>query len=178
MNKYRLETYSMNGPWSRRLLLIVLVTLLTLTSFTSALAAKPEFLTIPVDVTFAVGGCDGFTVMQHVEGTVKLSTHFNNDGNVVMEIARVRLRHTFSNSETGYSLITPDVGIDKLTVHQDGSILAVSGLVFRIVVPGEGLVWAFLGTLVFDVNSGELIFEAGQHDDFAELLPVLCSALG
>jgi hypothetical protein len=168
----------MNASWYRRLLLVVLTILLTLSLFPSALAAKPEFIVIPVDETAALGDCAGFTVIEHVEGTVKVSIHLDQDGNFVMQVTRFRLRHTFSNSETGASLFSPDVGIDKVSVSQDGSeSVAVIGIVSRIVVPGEGLVFAHLGKIVFDINTGEVLFEAGPHDDLAGLLSVLCSAL-
>lgn len=168
----------MKVAWYRRLMFAVLTVLLTLTLFTSALAAKPDTFTIEVDDTFEIGECDGFTVIEHVEGTIRVSIHFDNDGNLAMEINRFSLRHTLTNSETGASLFSPDVGIDKFTIHQDGSAtLAVIGLVSRIVVPGEGLVFANLGRIVFDANTGEVLSVAGPHDDFADLLPLLCSAL-
>jgi hypothetical protein len=70
------------------------------------------------------------------------------------------------------------VGIDHITINQDGSAtVAVVGIVARIVVPGEGLVFAHLGRIVFDLNTGEAIFEAGPHDDLLDLFPALCSAL-
>ena len=46
----------MNASWSRRFLLVPLTVLLSLSLFTSALAAEPYFFTIPVDVTFERGG--------------------------------------------------------------------------------------------------------------------------
>jgi hypothetical protein len=168
----------MNALWYRRLLPVMLVMLLTLTLYTPALAAKPEMITIPVDDTLVFGECAGFSVIEHVEGAIKASLHTDQEGNPVMEIVRFRLRHTFSNSETGASLTSQDVGIDKVTINQDGSgTVAVIGIVARIVVPGEGLVFAHLGRIVFDLETGEVLFEAGRHDDFANLLPVLCSAL-
>ena len=168
----------MNASWSRRLLLVCSTILLSLALFTPALAAKPEMFTIPVDDTFVIEGCDGFSVIEHVQGKVKFSTHFDKNGNFVMEIARFSLRHTYTNSETGASLFTPDVGIDKTVINEDGSgTTAVIGIVSRIIVPGEGPVFRHLGRIVFDVNTGDVVFEAGQHDDFAGLLPALCSAL-
>ena len=163
----------------RRLLLVGLVTLLSLATALPVFATEPEFITIPVDETFELGACDGFTVIEHVEGTIKISTHFDQDGNLVMEIARFRLRHTLTNSVTGKSLFSPDVGIDKFTISQDGSeTIAVIGIVRRIVVPGEGITFAAIGNIVFNLTTGEVELVAGPHDDFAELLPALCSALG
>jgi len=169
----------MNASWSRRFLLVPLTVLLSLSLFTTALAAKPDFITIPVDVTFERGECAGFTVIEHVEGLLKFSIHFDQDGNFAMQIVRfIRGRHTFMNSETGATLFSPDVGIDKTTISQDGSeTLAVMGFETRIVVPGEGLVYARVGKIVLNLNTGEVVFEAGQYDDFADLLPALCSVL-
>lgn len=168
----------MNGSWYRRLLLVTLTVLISLTLVTSVLAAKPDMFTFPVDDTFVLGDCDGFSVIEHVEGTVKVSTHFDQDGNFVMEIVRFSLHHTYTNSVTGASLSSPDVGIDKIVSNDDGSAsVSVIGIVGRIVVPGEGLVFAHLGKIMFDADTGEVLFVAGPHDDFGDLLSVLCSAL-
>ena len=167
----------MHASKYRRLLLVILIALLTLIPFTTAYAVKPDIITIPVDDTFE-SECDGFTLIERVEGTIKISTHFDHDGNFKMEIVRFSLRHTFTNSETGASLFSPDVGIDKITVNQDGSVtIAVIGIVSRIIVPGEGLVFAHLGRIVFDAFTGEAIFQAGPHDDLDDVLPLICSAL-
>ena len=163
----------------RRWLLVGFVTLLSLATAVPAFATAPEFLTIPVDETFSLGECDGFTVIDHVEGTVKVSTHFDQDGNLVMEIARFSLRHTLTNSVTGKSLFSPDVGIDMFTISEDGSeTVAVIGIVRRFVVPGEGIAFAIIGNIVFNLTTGEVQFVAGPHDAFADLGPILCSALG
>ena len=169
----------MNGSWYRRLLFVPLTVLISLILVTSVFAAQPDMVTFQVDDTFFAGSCDGFDVIEHVEGTVKVSTHFDQDGTFAMEIVRFSLRHTYTNSVTGASLSSPDVGIDKLTVNDDGSgTVAVIGIVGRITVPGEGLVFAHLGRIVFDFNTGEVVLVAGPHEDFNELLPILCSALG
>ena len=169
----------MNVSWYRRLLIVILITLLTLTPFTSAFASPPEFFTIPVDVTFVRGECDGFTVIERVTGLLKFSNHFDQDGNLAMQTnVFIRGRHTFMNSETGATLFSPDVAIDKTTISQDGSEIAASmAFQTRIVVPGEGLVYARIGRIVVNLDTGDVLFEAGQFDDSANLLPALCSAL-
>jgi hypothetical protein len=168
----------MNASGYRRFLLLVFVILLNLALITPAAASKPDMFTAIVDDTFEAADCGGFTLIESVQGRVKFSGHFDRDGNFVMEIARFSLKHTFTNSVTGASLFSPDVGIDKTVVNPDGSgTVAVVGVVSRIVVPGEGVVFRHLGRLVFDLETDEVVFEAGQHDDFAELVPLLCSAL-
>jgi len=161
-----------------RLLRLVLLTLMLLAAASPAFATKPEFTTISIDEMTEFGECDGFAVIEHLEGTIKVSLHFDQAGTPVMEINRIRLRHTFTNSETGASLFTPDVGVDKVEFSQgEPATVAVIGLVGRFVVPGEGLVFAHMGIIVFDLNTGEVLHVGGPHDDFEDLLPVLCSAL-
>ena len=168
----------MNGSGYRRLFVGSVTVLLSLVLVTSVLAAKPDSFTIPVDDMLVLGDCGGFELIEHIEGTVKVSIHFDQDGNFAMELARFGLHHTYTNSVTGESLRSPDAGIDKITVNEDGSgTVAVIGIVGRIVVPGEGLVFAHLGRIVFDLDTGEVLFEAGRHDDFGELFPLLCTAL-
>ena len=168
----------MNSSGYRRFLTVVLSVLLSLILVTSAFAAKPDLFVIPVDDTFVAGSCEEFDVIEHVEGRIKVSTHIDNDGNFSMEIARFSLRHTYTNSVTGASLRSQDVGIDKIVFEEDGSAtVAVIGIIAHIVVPGEGPVFSHLGRIVFDFFTGEVLFVAGPHDDFADLLPALCSAL-
>jgi hypothetical protein len=169
----------MNASWSRRFLLACITILLSLALFTPALAAKPEVFFIPVDVTFDRGACDGFTVIGHVTGLLKFSTYLDREGNFSMgTVLFIGGLQTFTNSETGATLSSPDIGIDKTTISDDGStIVASMAFATRLVVPGEGLVFAHIGKIVYNENTGEVLFEAGQHDDFANLLPALCSAL-
>ena len=165
----------MNGSGYRRLSVIFLSLLLSLMLVTSVLAAKPDVFTIPLDVTETIA-CDGFTVEEHVEGTIRISTHFEANGDFAMEIAHFKLQHTFTNLETGASLSSPDVGINRVTISQDDSFrLAEIGIVYRLVVPGEGLIFALIGQTIFNLDTGEVVFEAGQHDE--DLLGPLCAAL-
>jgi hypothetical protein len=169
----------MNGSGYRRLFVSSFTVLLSLILVTSVFAAKPDSFTIPVDDLVTVGDCGGFELMEHIEGTIRVSEHVDRDGNFVMSLSRFSLHHTYINSVTGDTLRTPDVGLDKVTVNEDGSgTVAVIGIVGRIVIPGEGLVFAHLGRIVFDLETDAVVFEAGRHDDFGELFALLCEALG
>ncbi len=122
---------------------------------------------------------NGFTLMEHLGGEIDVSRHRDQDGIVQMRITRVHVLHTYSNSETGASLSSPDVGIDKLDFNLDRShTVAVVGLLTRLVVPGMGLIFIAVGRLVYDSSTDSWVFEAGRHDNFEDALPALCSALG
>ena len=165
--------------WFRRSIVVFLTTLLSITPFTTAFATTPEFITVPVDETYEVVQCDGFTVIEHLGGEIKVSFHSDQDGLVQMRITRVAVLDTFSNSETGASLSSPLVGIDKLDFNRDRShTVAVVGMRTHLVVPGVGLIFIDAGRFVYDSSTDSWVFEAGRHDNFDDALPALCSALG
>ena len=167
----------MNRDRYRRFLLVGLVSLLSLATALPVVAATPEFTTVAVNETFDLVTCDGFTVIEHIEGTIKISTHVDQDGNLVMELNRVSLRHDYTNSVTGAMLSSPDVGIDAVRIRQGSETLAVVGLIRRIVVPGQGITLAAMGHLVVDLTTGEVIMVAGPHADLAAFFSALCSGL-
>jgi hypothetical protein len=149
-----------------------------------AFAAKPDSVVVDVDETEEtfVGACD-FPVQHNIKGFIRFTTYLNQDSSFKMQINSYHLTSTFINLETGASVSTPNVGPDKITVTEDGSvILAATGLIARIVVPGKGLIVAQVGKLVFRFTVDqegnwifqEVLFEAGQH---ADLFPALCSVL-
>jgi hypothetical protein len=163
-----------------RLPLLALLALLALPG--AAAAGKPTFETIPIDESgpdeFLTEAC-GFPVEFGVAGTVKVSVR-EGRGGTVYEITRVRLTRSFTNAETGETVTTRDVGVDKVTIAADGSAtVAVIGLIARIVVPGEGLVGAETGRLVlFFEGPGDeepdVLFKAGHDDDVDA---AICAAL-
>ena len=160
----------------------LLLVLGLLASARPAVAAPPTFDVIVLDrfgpAPFLTPEC-GFPVLSGVEGVIKVSTREGKDG-VVYEIARIRLTRTFVNAETGETITTQDVGVDRVIIQPDGSAtVLVAGLIFRFVQPGEGLVGAETGRLVLvfdgpDDEEPEVLFEAGQKDDF---VAALCAAL-
>ena len=44
--------------------------------------------------------------------------------------------------------------------------VSVIGTIFRITIPGLGIVKQDTGIITFDPATGEVLFEAGPHEDF------------
>ena len=155
-----------------------------------AAAAPPEdrFVVEHVDATFVapfLSATCGFTVLVRREGTIVSSAD-------PVELRRIRLRTTFIGPN-GATLTNPDVGVDRtLSVVEDVAgntvVTAQSTGVLgnRVVVPGEGVVFANAGRVVrqftFDVAGNlidfEVIEDAGlaRSPDEAQLA-ALCAYL-
>jgi len=146
-------------------------------------AAKPDATRIEVDeINLGAIDCGSYELDEHLTGHIILRDFFT-DGEFVMSVNNFALKHTISNPTTGESLTTPDVGADHLTVAEDGSaIVAVIGIVSRVVVPGEGIVAGEVGkvTLLFTDPADtepDVVSVAGIHDGFDAIDAAFCAAL-
>jgi hypothetical protein len=165
-----------------RILALTAVVALALAGVASG--GKPTITTEVVDETeIGVIDCGSVALDEHVIGVVKVRSTFDANGELTRSLSTFRLKHTFTNPLTGASLRTPDVGIDKLTVHEDGgATLMIIGIVGRVVVPGQGLVAGQIGQLRLFFDSPEdmdpdVLLEAGHQDSDEELDAALCAAL-
>ena len=136
----------------------------------SAGAGKPDIMRIDVADTHTTD-CGGHTITHTISGFVIFRDFFRN-GEFVGSITSYALKESFTGP--GGTLVTPDVGIDRVKVYEDGSsVLAIIGIVGRLVVPGEGFVHGEVGQvrLFFtDENDTEpdVTLEAGHHDGDVE----------
>jgi hypothetical protein len=151
-----------------------------LLSVSPAGAVAPDNFTVEVDESFSFDDC-GFTIEGRTTGFIRGHVFFDKDGNSVGVINNFALKVTYTNPETGETLTTPVVGPDIITFHDDGSVTIASiGIIASIVVPGEGLVAAQIGNIVFFFTDPEdeepdVTFVAGPHE--GDILAALCEAL-
>lgn len=144
----------------------LVLTLCALTFAGAANAGKPDMVRVDIADTHTTD-CGGHEITHTITGFIILRDFFRN-GEFVGSITTYALRESFTGP--GGTLVTPDVGIDRLQVHKDGSsTLAIIGIVGRLVVPGEGFVFGEVGQvrLFFtDENDTEpdVTLEAGHHD--------------
>ncbi len=162
----------------RRTILAALGTVALFATAPAAMAGKPEINTFAVDEVETID-CGGFTLEDHVFGTIKSRFTENADGSA-RDIASIRLRHVITNPQTGESLTSNDVGVDKVTIHPDGSATVMQvGLIARYRIPGEGLIAHESGISIQfftgpDDDEPDVLFEAGPKDD---IVAALCDAL-
>lgn len=161
---------------------LVLVSLLLVGQSQSALAAPPEFDFVDLVFVFPVSGCE-FPVEAVLTATLKVSMHFNKDGELWMIIDRVRGsgQSTYTNLETGASIrSTHGAGIDRILFEEDGSVIFITMGIFDILpAPGQGLIVHDTGRIMVHATTGELLFSAGQFTvhGLGGNVEALCAAL-
>ena len=101
--------------------------------------------------------------------------HFDQDGNLVRVVEHIFGVDRLYNSETGKSLKPASFNQGEI-VHPIEGQVAVNGVIFRITVPGAGVVLLDVGRFVFTFD-GDLVFIAGQHQFLAGDFAGLCAAL-
>jgi hypothetical protein len=149
----------------------------------NTLGAGPTIFRDVLDDTFVDGYC-GFPVEVHTSGTGVF--HLWEDPNGALErliITSANIKLTFTNLITGQSVWTPSVNMTEISVHDDGTATqSYRGLLWHLVVPGEGLLTADVGRIDFlysFVNGTPVfqgvVFAAGIQEN--EFLALVCTVL-
>lgn len=137
---------------------------------------------VPIDATFVVHGACRFPVRVTEDGQLGIGVHVDADGEVVFIAETPNIDTTFTNTRTGESILTRDVGLDKVVFEPDGSAWILStGLHVRFVLPGGGLVFGRIGLqiITLDADGGFVSLEVigGRFDD-RDFRAFVCDSLG
>ncbi len=148
--------------------------LLALTT-AGALGARPIKETINLDnpadeawlSEYMTDEC-GFPVAADIEGRVTLHVFLDRDGEWQREIDKWWIRDTFTNVETGASILLKDVGPDVIRVDRQGRLtVAITGRSLT----GSGVI----GRVVIDIDTGEVLHVAGK--DVGSMPDQVCAAI-
>ena len=148
-------------------------------------AAQPTTERIPIDDHFVddfLSDECGTEITADVTGHITIRVWEDAGGNPVREVNNFAVTLRWS-SEHG-SVVAKDVGADRITYLDDGSIIqVVIGSVQAFSAKGMGRIYADTGRTVIHItfdDEGEPIFEVlrqvGQHDE--DQLAAICAALG
>lgn len=161
-----------------KLLAILALTLSTLASTAqAALAAPPQIETFHLEGSYEVGICpSGVTLLGTYTEDVRLITFFNEAGDPVSIQVHVQYVAVVTNTETSQTVRDHAHGtvfIDPI----EGTRVNV-GLFYSTTVPGLGVVFHDVGKLVRDIETGDILFEAGPHDVLhGDEVALFCAAL-
>jgi hypothetical protein len=118
--------------------------------------------------------CPGFDVVAEFDLTRVSTTFYDADGNPIRIARHLGYVGTLSNVATGKSLA--DEGNVLITIDLVAGTTTFDGKGRVDTVPGLGVVFHVSGRMMFDAD-GDLVFEAGPHDDLDNNLGGLCSYL-
>ena len=159
----------------RKWFLAIALIVLPLAFTAAALAVPPtnEVTTIVnvSDVDTDICADFGFDVTFVENGTFKTRTFYDSEGNTVKTIlSNFNVRYTSTATANGKTLSTnyPLVFI----TYTDADIRV--GLRNAYHVPGEGVVLLDAGRLILDPETGEVSFEAGQHEFLSGSVSAFC----
>jgi hypothetical protein len=155
------------GEMSKLTASLALAATVALTFTTMATATRPSVETLhieeePVLNEFLTDFC-GFPVTNTFTGDIRTTTFFNSTGEPVRQQALfTTFVATIDNPENGKTLV--DNNASAVITNFEAGTDTIAGTVFNINLPGFGNVVLDAGRLIFDTETGEVLFEAGHHD--------------
>lgn len=164
----------------RILSLLVLVALLASLPARVAFATQPYSESFHDEFTDFIGDCGDFTVYESVVLDIDMQMFFNRDG----EPYRINWHGvwdaTFYSPETNNS-VAEDIQHFNTFEDLDSGYITQAGLVSKITLPGQGIVYQDVGRIIFawddNLQIEEIIFEAGPHPLYNGDIDVICSLL-
>jgi hypothetical protein len=159
--------------------MFVLISLLTLMGMlaTPALAARPDTYVFQFDDTHYAprfSNYCGFPINVREWGTITDIVFYDKSGNYTGEnFVLMRGGVAITNTLTGITFSSPTAGLTKYSLDS----ASVSGLTAHINMPGEDQLMIDAGRVIFDLNTGERVFEVGTHDYMDGNWQMMCEAL-
>jgi hypothetical protein len=133
----------------------------------TAAADQPSVSTVPISFARIDAGLSqacGFPVFITADGERRITTFA--DGRVMTHRQVTNTWSANGKTVTNYQTVT---FIDEAGVR------TVVGNLFSIHIPGQGLIVQNMGRVVFDLASGEVLFEAGPHEPISTVCAYLAS---
>jgi hypothetical protein len=157
--------------------------------FASAITAvsPPADAAPPVQDRFSVfveqqymGSCGDFAVLTDYWFDVDYKAFYDNAGTLIRElvVGRVDGFSRYYNASDPTHVVEGGPNEVQISRYESpGSIGTVMGPAFRVNLPGQGVIFLMAGRLVIDLNTGDVLFEAGPQDWLEGNLDKLCAAL-
>ncbi len=165
----------------RNVLAIALVVLLISSITFSQDNRRTKQFSFPDTITGQlVGQCGNFDVLTDYVILVSGTMVYDKSGALVQTVRRL---HTIGESMY-YNSTTPEksvsggpgeVEVDRF--DETEGLLYISGPIFKIRVPGYGLIFAETGHLVVDLTTGQVISNSGHNQMVDQDLAALCNYL-
>ena len=164
---------------SVRAFFVGIIAVLAFGSVSTALAVPPVKGNFGPDdvVGLFVANCGDFAALLDFTEQGHFILHFDQDGNLV----RVNQHFEFPN-DVYYNSESPEISftgnaVQNTNVDLVDNNIAIAGLQFKLTVPGQGVVFHEVGRLFIDLNTGDVLMQAGPADFSDGNTAALCAAL-
>ena len=146
-----------------------------LAGLATASASPPQFSEQHFSGTEALVDCGDFLVLDDFDLTATLRWFTDKNGNVVGGLRTWHGTDSVYNSVTG-ERYTARSG-QAVKIDPTSGERTVTGVVFRVNVPGAGVVLLDVGRSIFDPATGEHTIVGGPHQLLEGDVEALCAAL-
>jgi len=171
----------------KKLLALVAVTAVAAAVAATAGAVTPTVAEANVDNTFVfgAGAVCSFPVTIHNVGRRRTTTYFDQQGNVTKTTIHLNsFTQSVTNTSTGKTLSTPLAGPVIIEPNGDGTVTTkIAGNDGRIVLPGQGFVYADVGLIVFTAPAAspftqlDVLMLTGHYENPDLYVDALCASL-
>jgi hypothetical protein len=148
-----------------RALALIVVSSVSLAA-ASAATAVPPVIEFGVFTAFTDTALCGFPIEVSFSGTVRTTTHLNQQGDPV-RIVQTFPNFTVTVTHGDKTLSTKAPAVGTVSFNPDGSVdtLTFVGMNAAVTLPGQGHIWLDAGRIVFDAD-GNIVSESGPHQVF------------
>jgi len=173
----------------QRVLAIAVVSLFLVSLGFSQTQGRTEHYRIPVtDTALYLGTCYAgdpaeFDILFDDVALIHGQVRYDKEGNPVQEVNQLKIlgETIYYNSTDADKFVFggPGEGQENHLIYEDG-ILAlnlISGLSFKVVLKGYGPAFFQTGHKIFDIQTGETLFNAGPSQAVNQDFAALCNAL-
>ncbi len=142
---------------------------------------RTEHYSFPVSVVGQdLGSCGDFNVLTDYTVIVRGTVVFDKEGQARKEFLKAKVigQSIYYNSNDPDLFLIGGPGeleIDHFNFEKETAFL--SGLMWKIKVPGYGWIYMETGRLVWDINTGEILSNTAHNQFFDEDLEAVCNAL-
>lgn len=165
----------MNSKLNR---IAALVAVLSLVFATAGLAGRP--VKEDIDTVFLglfIGDCGSFNVLSDSAARGHIKLWFDREGNLTRLSFHANYDTIYYSDADSDSFLASHGEVENTHIDYIDGTIAVTGVIYKLTIPGYGVVFHEAGRLVIDLETDEILFEAGPSDFHDENLDALCAAL-
>jgi hypothetical protein len=156
---------------------LILVILMALIPFSVAFADGPIIIgPSHYEGSDVLADCGAFQILDVYDLKQTEKVYLDKDGNLLKVIIEAWGTDTLTNAVTGKAYSGSFHNSSLIDFSTTPRQSAIMGIVYRVTVPGVGVVFLDVGRLVFERGTG-IIFQAGPHQLFDGDFETLCAAL-